>query len=620
MRKSNCNSLCLCLALFLGTVASTGSAQAQQPAALVIEGGTLIDGNGGAPVPDSVIIIQGNKITNVARKGQGSYPANAQVIKADGKFVLPGLIDAQVSYTWSFGEAMLNHGITSTIDISNGGEVSVAHRDGVFLGKIRGPRTFTGPGRIDGVRVPRWSTGLESKGTPGFVPKSVQEARDHVKYLIASGADYINIQDGSLPMEILEAAFDEAKRAGKAVLMRPYGPVAYPRDAARLGASGLTHSAGVAYSVGKDKPTVGRSDQLELDLYSDMDEAKAKDLIQTLVEHKTALVPNFVMQYPGYPKDWSRFEMEARKLFSDQNLLAYYPPDMRVEVLESFSRGDRGAVRERRMEGWQNALRFHKMLVDAGGRVVVGGNTNATKTPGLNLHHEMAILSEAGFAPMQIIQAATRWPAEMIGKQSLVGTIETGKLADVLIVDEDPLVSVGNLAKINTLIFDGKVVDRTYHSWYTTPFLSVANGGSPPVDGLPWVVAFRTVTFGGPPGQPGAGSPSRPAGGALPNPALARQPAIETINPVMVTEGSPTLTLTLKGFNFVRKSVVYFDGKPVSYRAAGPTELQVSIDADLLRTAGRYEIVVKNPEPLGTDPLWGNGTSNKAHLIVNYKR
>src|SRR6266849_4766030 len=79
-------------------------------APIVVEGGTLIDGNGGATVPDSVVIIQGNKITAVSRKGQVTYPANARVIKADGKFVLPGLIDAQVSYSWPFGEAMLNNG------------------------------------------------------------------------------------------------------------------------------------------------------------------------------------------------------------------------------------------------------------------------------------------------------------------------------------------------------------------------------------------------------------------------------------------------------------------------------------------------------------------------------
>jgi hypothetical protein len=583
-------------------------------APIVIEGGTLIDGNGGAPVPDSVVIIQGNKIAAVSRKGQAQYPANAQIIKADGKFVLPGLIDGQVSYSWPFGEAMLINGVTSTIDIGNGGEVTVAQRQGVLAGKIRGPRTFTSISHINGVPEPRWSTGLESPLTPAHVPKSADETRDLVRKIIAGGADYINFQDGSLPLDYYKAGVEEAHKAGKAVLIRSYGPILFPKDAAALGAAGLTHSAGVPASIGKEAFTKGREDDSELDLFAQMDDSKAKDLAKALADGKTALVPNFVMQYPGYAKDWSRFEAESHRLFADPNLLAYYPMDMRENVFGSFGRMDRGAVRDRRMKGFQNALRFHKMLVEAGGHVVAGGNTNATKTPGLNLHHEMQIFAEAGFTPMQIIQSATKWPAEMINKQDQVGTIAVGKLADVVIVSDDPLQSINNLEKVDTVVFDGKVVDRTYHAYYSTPMMSIANGGSPTVDGLPWVVAMKGVLLR----RGGEEGPRAPAG--IPNPVLSPQPAIETIEPVMVTEGSATSTVTVKGFNFVRKSVVYFNGRSVPYKAVNGTELQVNLDSDLLRTPGRFDLVVKNPDPIGTDPLWGNGTSNKAHLIVNYKQ
>jgi len=587
-------------------------ALAQAP--IVIEGGTLIDGNGGAAVPDSVVVIQGNKITAVSRKGQVTYPANAQIIKADGKFVLPGLIDAQVSYSWPFGEAMLLNGVTSTLDIGNGGEVTVAHRQGVLAGKIRGPRTFTSISHINGVPEPRWSTGFESSLTPARVPKSVQETRDLVKQLIAAGADYINFQDGTLPLDFYKAGVDEAHKAGKAVLIRSYGPVLFPKEAAAVGAAALTHSAGVATSVDREVSKNGRDDDNELEQFARMDENKARDLAKVLAENKTALVPNFVMQYPGYSKDWSRFEAESHRMFLDASLLAYYPADMRENVFGSFGRMDRGAVRDRRMKGFQNALRFHKMLLEAGGHVVAGGNTNATKTPGLNLHHEMQIFAEAGFTPMQTIQSATKWAAEMINKQDQVGTIAAGKFADVLIVSDDPLQSINNLEKVDTVIFDGKVVDRTYHSYYSTPFMSIANGGSPTVDGLPWVVAMKNVLL-----RRGGEEGPRPAAG-IPNPVLSPQPAIDSISPVVVTETSPTLTLTVKGFNFVRKSVVYFNGRSVPYKAANATELQVSMDSDLLRTPGRFDIVVKNPDPIGTDPLWGNGTSNKAHLIVNYKQ
>ena len=93
------------------------------------------------------------------------------------------------------------------------------------------------------------------------------------------------------------------------------------------------------------------------------------------------------------------------------------------------------------------------------------------------------------------------------------------------------------------------------------------------------------------------------------------------MNPIIVTQGDSAV-IKLTGFNFVRKSVVYFNGRPLPFRALNSTELQVTLDTEVLREAGRFELVVKNPEPL--DPfyvkgMWGNGTSNVAHLIVNYK-
>jgi hypothetical protein len=88
----------------------------------------------------------------------------------------------------------------------------------------------------------------------------------------------------------------------------------------------------------------------------------------------------------------------------------------------------------------------------------------------------------------------------------------------------------------------------------------------------------------------------------------------------MVTEESGTLNVTLKGFNFVRRSQVYFKGVSVPYKVVSPTELQVTLDESLLKEAGWFDLVVKNPWPLSAAAKpWGGGTSNKAHLIVNYK-
>jgi predicted amidohydrolase len=592
-------------------------ARAQQPAALVIEGGTLIDGNGGAPVHDSVVVIEGNKITAVSRKGQVTYPANAWVIKADGKFVLPGLFDSQNSYSWYFGEAMLNHGVTSTIDVGTTGETAAPYRDAVFHEKVRGPRTFTGISRLSVNPNALVSTGLENPLTHTRVPKSAEETRQFVKAWIAAGADYILTYDGALPMDYYQAAFDEANKAGIPVFTRAYGPVLFPKDAALLGAANLPHSAGIGIAVTKDpsKFRQGRDDRNELDRYAEMDDQKARDLIQLLVAHHVSLVPTFMINFPGYPKDWDQFAAETRALFSNPELLAYYPPNAMQSALASYTRaGDQGEVRARRIIGYKNAMRFHKMFVDAGGHLVVSGNTNDSWPPGVDLHQEMQVMAEVGLTPMQIIMGSTKYPAEMLRKQNLLGTVETGKLADVIIVNADPLQDITNLDKINTVIQDGKLVDLGYHSNYSSPFSNVA-ASTISVEGLPWAVAMKKATAGA------EGGPQRAADGVIADPANSPQPAIETMNPIIVTQGD-SAAVTIKGFNFVRRSTVYFKGKPLPFKVVSATEILVTLDAEALREAGRFDLVVKNPEPLEpfyARSMWGNGTSNIAHLIVRYK-
>ena len=605
-------SYLLVLALFFSPLI----AKAQQPTAVVIEGGTLIDGNGGAPVQDSVVIIQGNKITAVSRKGQATYPANAWIIKADGKYVLPGLFDSQNSYSWYFGEAMLNHGVTSTIDVGTTGETAVPYREAVFHEKAKGPRAFTGVSRLSVNANPLVSTGLENPLTHTRVPKSAEETRQFVRAWIAAGADYILTYDGALPMEYYQAAFEEANKANKPVFTRAYGPVLFPKDAALLGSANLPHSAGVGIAVTRDpsKFKQGRDDRNELDRYAEMDDAKARDLIQVLVAHHVALVPTFMINFPGYPKEWDQFAAEARMLFANPELLAYYPASAAQGALQSYSRVDQGEVHERRVKGYQNAMRFHKMFVDAGGHLVVSGNTNDAWVPGVDLHQEMQIMADAGLTPMQIIMGSTKYPAEMLRKQNLLGTVETGKLADVIIVNADPLKDIRNLDKVDTVIQDGKLVELGYHANYTSPFSNAA-AQTVSVEGLPWAEDMKKATRGA------EGGPRASDEKGIPDPPSSPQPAIETLNPIIVTQGD-SVTVTLTGFNFVRRSVVYFKGRAVPFRAVSSTELQVTLDAEALREAGRFDLVVKNPEPLEAfyaRSMWGNGTSNIAHLIVNYK-
>src|SRR3990167_2804313 len=116
MKRSAHYTFSFCLVLFLWIFPARAAAQAE-PATLVIEGGTLIDGNGGTPVRDALILIQGNKIATVSRKGQIAYPSTAQVLRADGKFIVPGLMDAHCHYEWYMAPLYLAHGVTTCFEL-----------------------------------------------------------------------------------------------------------------------------------------------------------------------------------------------------------------------------------------------------------------------------------------------------------------------------------------------------------------------------------------------------------------------------------------------------------------------------------------------------------------------
>jgi hypothetical protein len=126
------------------------------------------------------------------------------------------------------------------------------------------------------------------------------------------------------------------------------------------------------------------------------------------------------------------------------------------------------------------------------------------------------------------------------------------------------------------------------------------------VEDLLWVKALKADTFNG-----GGGNANPP------NPIESPQPAIETITPLVATQGDH-VTATLTGFGFVAKTRVLFDGVSVPYRYVSPTELELDLDEALLGRVGRFDIVVSNPLPLNR-PNWGDGNSNKGHFIVDYR-
>ena len=601
MRKLTLGTSVACGLALLAVGCNAEQAQAPDAQLLVIQGGTLVDGNGGAPVADSVIVIEGNRITAVGSAGQVQVPAGAEVVDAVGKWIISGLWDCQLNYSWFYGEPMLNQGVTGSCDIGNNEELGIVHRNAVLAGNIRGPRTWIGVGHLGGAD-PDAATGYETDLSTRQIPTTPDEMRTVVNRLLDAGADQIMFHDGrNFSPELVALGCELSHARDIPCTARSGGPLVTPREAALAGVDIIPHSSGIGAAVRRDDSEITGRD---VDLYSEMDDAKAMALIEILVREDVRPVPNIIHLFPGYPRDWARMNAAIFAALADPNLDGYYPDSFRQTLLRTrgltLPDDDVGARRKR---SYANMIRFHKMLIDAGGKPLIGGDTNASKLSGFVVHDEMEIWQEGGITQMQIIQAATKWIAEGMKKDADYGSIEVGKIADMVILNADPLRDIANARQIANVVFDGKIIDHGFTAGYAPTFGGTGDDIRA-VEDLPEVRELKMATWTGATVEP--------------DPAQSPQPALETIAPRWVTEGDPTTTITLTGFNFVDRPEVLIDGTPVPHERVSDTELAVTVDANLLQNAGRLDIVVVNPEPLANPDL-GNGTSNSAHLLVDYR-
>ena len=417
-----------------------------QDQTLVLEGGTLIDGTGRSPINDAVIVIDGSRIKAVGSRGQVSYPADARVIRTDGRTILPGLVDAHVHIRDYMPPMFLRYGVTTVADTHDPTEWSLAQRDAINSGRIKGPRTFVSGERAANTR----------EGNPPSIPlQTVDEARAYVRKLIAMGVDVIKV-DLSLSYDQLRAVIEEATAAGLSVV----GHSQNIRKAAEVGLKYMEHTDTLTMAILEAMGRTARAtrDQRGADIAL-MDTALFPPLIEFMVKQGVYVNPTLTAQWRSSTPRGAEWAAAAVKLVQDPGL-AFVPADVR----QSWTRPD---SREPNREGYAKMAEFVRKYAEAGGKVVSA--TDAGFMPGLSMHYEMQMVADIGVPPMKVIQGATLWAAESFGKAKDLGSVEAGKLADVIVIDGNPLNNIGTTQNIRMVIKDGRVVDTTYDPRFVNP-------------------------------------------------------------------------------------------------------------------------------------------------------
>jgi imidazolonepropionase-like amidohydrolase len=404
----------------LAKVAEGFTAQTAPVTAIV--GGRLIDGTGKPAIENSVVILQNGKITAAGPATSTTVPEGAQVVDAKGKSVLPGLWEMHSHFEQvEWGPIYLATGVTTARDVGNEREFIVAARDAIAAGKGIGPRLVMA-GVVDGSGP--FSLGVIRVDTP-------EQARDQVQKYKAAGFQQIKIYSTVKP-EILKIITAEAHRMGMTVT----GHIPFGMNAIQGIEDGMDQINHVEYitplMVDPKSKTI------------DPDAPNVKKVINLLLEHHTVIDDTLaLMEVILHPLDHpiSGFEPGILKV----------APELK-EALETMgsppAKADQSAAMFRAME---ETVR----LLHQAGVPIVAGTDQAV--PGYSLDREIELYVQAGFTPMEAIQAATLVPARAMGMEKDSGTIEVGKRADVILVDGNPLQNISDIRKVSTVFAAGKM-------------------------------------------------------------------------------------------------------------------------------------------------------------------
>jgi imidazolonepropionase-like amidohydrolase len=386
---------------------------------------TVIDCTGAKPRHDQTVILTGNRITALGRTGRLKLPADTQMVDATGQFLIPGLWDMHVHIGWKFDLPLfVANGVMGVRTMDGDPEYRLWRKE-VEASALVGPRMVIASGILDGP---------QSYFDDHIKVGSPDEAREAVRKARREGAEFIKIHD-LLPRDAYFATIDEARRQGLPVA--GHVPTAMtPEEASDAGQVSIEH--------------LTRMDDLSLDGEG---RGRAAALFARFKKNHTWHCPTLVMT-----RNYA--SLRDPSITSDPRVKYVSPgrKDFFRKVKDAGLSTQEQAARKRI---YQKKQAIVSAMQRAGVGILAGTDLgNPYLFPGFSLHDELAILVEAGLKPVEALQAATRNPARFLGREKELGTVQQGKLADLVLLDADPLADIHNTTKIRAVAANGRFYDR----------------------------------------------------------------------------------------------------------------------------------------------------------------
>ena len=421
----------LLLFLLAGCSGENGGSAPEQDADLAILNVTVLDARDSPPLENATILVRGNRIARVASPGESSPPTNARVYDGRGTFAIPGLWDMHTHALWTpfveegFLRLFLVNGVTGIRDMGGTLEVLQAVRPGGSMDSPLNPRIVgAGPWLNEFVIDPRAGIAV---GTP-------QEAREAVASLAAGGVDFIKVYL-HLPRDVFLAIVDEAREQGLPVA--GHVPIEIgSEEASGLGMRSIEHM------------------RSELGGFCDALTAPAcQELFATFRRNRTWQTPTLLVR-------GNRALLDTPGVAEDSSL-RYVPSYLRQEWEDTRAGRLEAESFDELRKRWDAERELAGALHRARVPVLAGSDAGDLYTlAGFSIHRELELLVEAGLSPIEALRAATLSPAEFLGATDSLGTIAEGNVADLVLLDGNPLEDIRNTTKIRAVVRDGRLYDR----------------------------------------------------------------------------------------------------------------------------------------------------------------
>jgi len=430
---------------------------------LLIQGGILLDmvADEPAPRPVKAIVIREGKIDSIiAADSTEPLPPAARTINAGSNYILPGLIDSHIHFAPIVTDAAiikrlsLYYGVTTLFDTGPCGQVCEdtgldvnswigEYKDYMNSPASGGPALYITGQRIDG------PAGVHPLG------HKVSNRDDIVRYLdflVGFGADGVKIELG-LPPDLLAIILQEANARNLPVV----GNAKDARESITAGMKFIEHMTPVVSSLQSRNPPGEVQDSPKDDHLMDMD--KAADLIKLMIDNGVFLNPTMVGRYGFFSDIVSEWAIEDENSMQFGGLLSDIPADKKAQVLNWWDQ--RKDIKPDTLASYQAGLAkvkvFITMFSEAGGKLLASTYAGREMLIGISLQREMQMLVDAGITPYRALLAATRWPAEMMYKDKLIGTVEPGKKADIIITAANPAENITAARDILYVVSRGSV-------------------------------------------------------------------------------------------------------------------------------------------------------------------